>query len=92
MTIGEAIRSTLTPLTFSKPAFNGIQWDFASDKYQTTIIASRLASPGTRIQFENSSGQILGDMTNLFGIHSKVQLGDFSNLGLTYLNVSNFSR
>ena len=91
MTIGEAIRSTLTPLTFSKPAFNGIQWDFASDKYQTTIIASRLASPGTRIQFENSSGQILGDMTNLFGIHSKVQLGDFSNLGLTYLNVSNFS-
>ena len=74
MTIGEAIRSTLTPLTFSKPAFNGVQWDFASDKYQTTIVASRLASPGTRIQFENSTGQILGDMTNLFGIHSKVQL------------------
>ena len=64
---------------------------FCFDKYQTTIVASRLASPGARIQFENSSGQILGDMTNLFGIHSKVQLGDFSNLGLTYLNVSNFS-
>lgn len=91
MTIGEAIRSTLTPLTFSKPAFNGMQWDFASDKYQTTIIASRLASPGTRIQFENSSGQVLGDMTNLFGFHSKVQLGDFSKLGFTYLNISNFS-
>ncbi len=91
MTIGEAIRTTLTPLTFSKPAFNGMQWDFASDKYQTTIIASRLASPGTRIQFENSSGQVLGDMTNLFGVHSKVQLGDFSKLGLTYLNISNFS-
>jgi hypothetical protein len=91
MTIGEAIRTTLTPLTFSKPAFNGMQWDFASDKYQTTIIASRLASPGTRIQFENSSGQVLGDMTNLFGFHSKVQLGDFSKLGFTYLNISNFS-
>ena len=91
MTIGEAIRSTLTPLTFSKPAFNGIQWDFASDKYQTTILASRLASPGSAVQFENSQGQVLGDMTNLFGLHSKVQLGDFSNLGFTYVNVSNFT-
>ena len=91
MTIGEAIRTTLTPLTFSKPAFNGVQWDFASDKYQTTMIASRLASPGTRLQFEVSSGQVLGDMTNLFGIHNKVQLGDFSNVGFTYLNIGNYS-
>ncbi|MEE3234780.1 MAG: hypothetical protein VX294_11490 [Candidatus Latescibacterota bacterium] len=91
MTIGEAIRTTLTPLTFSKPAFNGVQWDFASDKYQTTMIASRLASPGTRLQFEVSSGQVLGDMTNLFGMHNKVQLGDFSNVGFTYLNIGNYS-
>ncbi len=91
MTVGEAIRATLTPLTFSKPAFNGVQWDFASDKYQATIVASRLASPGARILFENSTGQVLGDMTNLFGFHSKMQLGDFSKLGFTYLNVSNFS-
>lgn len=91
MTIGEALRTTLTPLTFSKPAFNGIQWDFSSDKYQMTILASRLASPGTAIQFENSLGQVLGDMTNMFGVHSKVQLGDFSKLGFTYLNIANFS-
>lgn len=91
VTIGEAIRSTITPLTFSKPAFNGIQWDFASDKYQLTLVGSRLASPGAVLQFENSPGQILGNMTNLYGLHTKVHLGDFSKLGLTYLNVSNFS-
>jgi hypothetical protein len=91
MAIGEAIRSTLTPLTFSKPAFNGIQWDFASDKYEATIVASRLASPGTRLQFENSPAQTLGNMTNLFGAHGRVQLGDFSRLGLTYVNVSNYN-
>ena len=91
MTIGEALRTTLTPLTFSKPAFNGVQWDFAADKYQMTLLASRLASPGSAVAFENSLGQILGDMTNLFGVHSKVQLGDFSKLGFTYLNIANFS-
>jgi hypothetical protein len=91
LTIGDAIRTTLTPLTFSKPAFNGIQWDFASDKYEATLLASRLASPGTPIAFENSLGQILGNMTNLFGFHGKMQLGDFSRLGLTYVNIANFS-
>ena len=91
MTIGEALRTTLTPLTFSKPTFNGVQWDFAADKYQMTLLASRLASPGTAVALENSLGQILGDMTNLFGTHAKVQLGDFSKLGFTYLNIANFS-
>ncbi|MBI2505371.1 MAG: hypothetical protein HYW07_19325 [Candidatus Latescibacteria bacterium] len=91
LTIGDAIRTTLTPLTFSKPAFNGIQWDFASDKYEGTLVASRLASPGTPIAFENSLGQTLGNMTNLVGFHGKVQLGDFSKLGLTYVNAANFS-
>ncbi|MBM3280861.1 MAG: hypothetical protein FJY95_22710, partial [Candidatus Handelsmanbacteria bacterium] len=91
LTIGDAIRATLTPLTFSKPAFNGIQWDFASDKYEATLLASRLASPGTPIAFENSLGQILGNMTNLFGFHGKMQLGDFSKMGLTYVNIANFS-
>ena len=91
VSIGEALRTTLTPLTFSKPAFNGIQWDFAADKYEATIVASRLASPGSSVAFETSPGQILGNMTNLFGGHTKLQLGDFSKLGFTYLNVSNFS-
>ena len=45
MTIGDRIRTTLTPLTFSKPAFSGIQADFASDKYQATVLMSRISNP-----------------------------------------------
>ena len=91
LAVGEAIRTSLTPLTFSKPAFNGIQWDLSSDKYQMTLLASRLASPGGPLQFENSPGQILGNLTNFWGMHSTAQLGDFSRLGLTYLNSANFT-
>ena len=47
VTIGDAIRTTLTPMTFSKPAFNGIQWDFLSDKYAATFLGSRVSSPGS---------------------------------------------
>ncbi|MEC8646827.1 MAG: hypothetical protein VXY00_07620 [Candidatus Latescibacterota bacterium] len=89
--IGDAINTRLTPLTFNKPAFNGIQWDFASDFFEGTILSSRLASPGTVVLGENASGQTLGDVTNLFGGHAKVHLNDFSQLGFTYLNVANFS-
>ena len=32
LTVSDQIRTTLTPLTFSKPTHNGVQWDFASDK------------------------------------------------------------
>ncbi len=89
--IGDAIRTQLTPLTFNKPAFNGIQWDFSSDRFEGTILASRLASPGTVIAGENANGQALGDLTNLFGGHANFRLNDFSQLGFTYLNVANFS-
>ena len=33
ITVGDRIRTTLTPMTFSKPDFNGVQIDFAADKY-----------------------------------------------------------
>jgi hypothetical protein len=89
--IGDAISTRLTPLTFNKPAFNGIQWDFSSDRFEGTILASRLASPGTVVAGENAGGQALGDVTNLFGGHANVRLNDFSKLGFTYLNVANFS-
>ena len=41
ITIGERIRTALTPLTFSKPRFNGIQMDFAANKYEATLLFSR---------------------------------------------------
>jgi hypothetical protein len=46
LTIGDRIRTTLTPMTFSKPTFAGIQLDLATDKYEATFLASRPSSPG----------------------------------------------
>ena len=37
LTIGDRIRTTLTPMTFSKPAFAGIQFDFSTDKYEADL-------------------------------------------------------
>ena len=87
LTIGDQIRTTLTPLTFSKPAFSGIQWDFLSDKYQLTALASRVSSPGfTALYTEQKEGQTLTSLVNLFGGRGTVQVGDFARVGLTYVN------
>ena len=83
LTIGDQIRTTLTPLTFSKPAFSGIQWDFLSDKYQLTALASRVSSPGfTALYVEQKEGQTLTSLVNLFGGRGTVQVGDFAKAGI----------
>jgi len=85
LTIGDEIRTTLTPLTFSKPTFNGIQWDFQSDKYMATALVSRISLPlkgvsGEDLHFENT------DNTNLMGLRGTAQVGDFVKVGATYVN------
>ena len=85
LTIGDRIRTSLTPLTFSKPAFNGIQADFVSDKYEATVLMSRVSQPelsGTRGVPESVTNS-----TDFFGTHLTAQVGDFVHLGTTYLNV-----
>ena len=85
ITIGSQIRTTLTPMTFSKPRFNGIQWDLLSDKYALTVLLSRLnnlvddrgSSVGTSEKTNN---------TSLIGSRLEVQVGDFVKVGGTYLN------
>ncbi|MGB1716788.1 MAG: hypothetical protein ACPHO6_01465, partial [Candidatus Latescibacterota bacterium] len=78
ITIGNQIRTTLTPMTFSKPRFNGIQLDFASDKYMGTMLLSRISEPDGA---QTSPGQITAaartDNTNLVGGRVEVQVGDF---------------
>ena len=87
LTVGDEIRTTLTPLTFSKPSFSGLQWDFLSDKYELTALASRVSSPGFAAQFrEQKEGQTLTSLVNLFGGRGTVQLGDFVKAGATYVN------
>jgi hypothetical protein len=85
LTIGSRIRTTLTPMTFSKPAFDGVQADYQSDKYAMTLLASRINAPGfaTQIPVETTN------TTNLYGFHGRGQLGDFITLGGTYINAHN---
>ena len=82
LTIGEQIRTTLTPMTFSKPAFDGVQIDIQSDKHAATVLMSRISSPGRAgtitVEATNS--------TNLLGFRTTSQIGDFVKVGGTYVN------
>lgn len=88
LTVGDEIRTTLTPMTFSKPNYNGLQWDFASDRHQATLLLSRISAPNQ----EFSSGTNFGgpdtrsDVTNLAGGRIVGQVGDFVKVGGTFLS------
>ena len=84
-TVGREIRTTLTPLTFSKPLFDGIQFDFASDKYMATIITSRPSGFRTGLEAANERSNV----SNLVGGRATAQVGDFLEIGGTYVNVFN---
>ena len=86
ITVGNRLRTTLTPMTFSKPTFNGVQADLLSDKYALTVLASRISDPlsGTfpapRRQ-TNSTSMIAGRAT--------AQVGDFITIGGTLVDARN---
>ena len=86
VTVGNEIRTTLTPMTFSKPVFNGIQLDWASDKYRATLLLSRISEPdfssGGLVEFRGARS----DNTNFFGGRLEAQVGDFIKVGGTLAN------
>ena len=86
ITVGNEIRTTLTPMTFSKPRFNGLQMDFAADKYQATIIASRISDPATGVTPQPAR---VSNSTSLIGGRATVQVGDFITLGGTLVDARN---
>ena len=85
LTIGSQIRTTLTPMTFSKPTFDGIQADFQADKYAMTLLMSRISAPGIArsVPVETTNS------TNLMGFRGIAQVGDFVKVGGTYVNAHN---
>ncbi|NKB68695.1 MAG: hypothetical protein GKR89_16650 [Candidatus Latescibacteria bacterium] len=84
ITLGDEIRTTLTPMTFSKPLFNGIQWDLASDKYEATILLSRISDPNSFLV--GGEARQVTDNTNLLAGRLLVQVGDFVRMGGTLVN------
>ena len=86
ITTGDQIRTTLTPMTFSKPAFNGIQLDLAADKYAGTLLLSRISSP---VRSSVSSADTRTNATNMLGGRALAQVGDFVTVGATWVNAHN---
>ena len=84
LTMGAKIRTTLTPMTFSKPQWDGVQFDYASDKYQGTVLYSRLSRTGG--SSTNDQESLVTNLTSLVGGRGTVQVGDFATLGLTAVN------
>ncbi len=89
--VGDGIRTSLTPLTFNKPRFDGVQWDFLSDKYGATLITSRVSNTGD-IALSSGDPPITADpYTNLYAARGQAQVGDFANVGMTFVNAAHRS-
>ena len=86
--VGDGIRTTLTPLTFSKPRFDGVQWDLTSDKYAVTLLSSRVSNTGAISGSDGDPGVQAGTFTNLWAARGQVQVGDFAKLGATFVNAA----
>lgn len=87
LTVGEGLRTSLTPLTLSKPLFDGLQWDFMTDKYAFTVLASRADSPAM-VAISSEQGPASQTVfTQLLGLRGTAQVGDFVNVGGTYVTV-----
>ncbi len=91
VTIGNEIRSTLTPMTFSKPAFDGIQIDYQSDKYEFTTLLSRISSPGGAGP-RNPNIQQTTSSSTLTGGRATAQVGDYLKIGANYISAHNSSQ
>ncbi|MEE2659686.1 MAG: hypothetical protein VX733_14355 [Candidatus Latescibacterota bacterium] len=81
ITVGNQLRTTLTPMTFSKPTFNGVQIDFMADKYAATILASRVSDPISGATEQGAETRT--NATTMFGSRGTVQVGDFVEFGAT---------
>ena len=86
--VGDGIRTTLTPLTFSKPRFDGVQWDLMTDKYAITLLSSRVNNTGQVAQEEGAAGVQFTTFTNLWAARGQVGVGDFAKMGLTFVNAA----
>ena len=82
LTTSNNLRTTLTPLVLSKVQMDGIQFDLATDKYQQTLIFSRISGP--RLTFNRDDRRT--NTTTFFGGRFTAAVGDFVSLGVHGVN------
>ena len=82
LTISSDLRTTLTPMVLSKPRLDGIQFDFAMDKYRGTFLYAQASAPRgiTNQELRRTNS------TTLIGGRFEVQIGDFVELGVHTAN------
>ena len=84
--VGDEIRTTLTPMTFRKATFNGVQLDYLSDRYAGTVLLTRPSAP---LVTTSAFGIGVTNSTDLTGGRAVVQLSDAVSIGGTYVNTHN---
>ena len=73
LTISSDLRTTLTPMVLSKPRLDGVQFDFAMDKYRGTFLYAQASAPRgiTNQELRRTNS------TTLIGGRFEVQIGRF---------------
>ena len=84
VSIGDQISTTLTPMTFRKTAFNGVQFDYMSDRVSATALMSRINVP-----LVQPGRSFIDEFTNLVGLRAVWKMADFARIGGTFVNVHN---
>ena len=84
LTLSNRLRTVLTPMVFSKPRWDGVQFDFAADRYEGTLIYSRISSPGGLTTRDLESRHT--NSTALFGGRLTAHVTDFVELGVHMVN------
>ena len=87
--VGDAIYTRFTPLTFSKPQYNGLRLDLANSQHSATLLLSRPSDPNG--PYQNDVGLINSGngthATHLVAGHADLALSAWARLGLSYVNV-----
>ena len=88
MTVGDQIYTTLTPMTFRKTRFNGVQFDYAANRLESTVIMSRISLPVHQIAPGVRVPTVTENFTNLLGMRSVWKVSDAVQLGATFVNAA----
>ena len=84
VSIGDEIGTTLTPMTFRKTAFNGVQFDYMSDRGSATALMSRINVP-----LFLPARSFIDEFTNFVALRAVGNLADFVRIGGTFVNAHN---
>ena len=83
VTIGDEIRTTLTPMTFRKAVYNGTKVDFSSDRLSITGLMSRISAPGFTT---DPNPAALNNAVNMQAGRAVFSVGEYVTLGGTFVN------